>query len=208
MAGSSAIRDLDETLITLLRDSMRNDLAPYNPEQSIVLISPGEVVSGDVRLSLFLYQTSENGYLKNLEMQKIDSSRLVYPPLVLDVMYILTAYPVQGNDPSLSQTAMTMEAHKLLGRAIQVFHDNSVLSGTVLKGSLAINNDELHLTLNPLNLDEMTKVWSTFQGKVWRPSVCYLVTPLMIESTTMMSTQRVVSKEIDYYYSIPKKEDT
>lgn len=203
MAGSSVIRDVDDTLINVLRDNMRADLAPYDPVISIVLISPGEVVGNDVRLSLYMYQITENVHMKNMEIQNIDPGTLTSSPLALDISYILTAYPVQRDGQTL--TDMTMEAHRLLGRAMQVFQDHTILSGTVLKGDLATNNEELHLTLNPLNLDDITKIWNTFQGKVWRPSVCYLVTPVLLESTSKISVQRVVTKEIDYYYRIPKK---
>lgn len=204
MATSSAIKDVDETLINLLRNNMEADLAPNDPVKSIVLISPGEVVGNEVRLSLFLYQITENVHLKNQEMQKIDADTLNYPPIALDISYILTAYPLQSDGQSPTET--TMEAHRLLGRAMQIFHDNTILSGIILQGELAKNNEELHITLNPLNLDDITKIWNTFQGKVWRPSVCYLVTPVMVESTNKMSIQRVVSKETGYHYSIPKRE--
>ncbi len=73
-----------------------------------------------------------------------------------------------------------------------------------MKGSLSENYDEMHITMSHLSLDDITKIWNTFQDKPFRPSVCYLVTPVMIDSTRMMSTQRVVLQEKIYSHIIKK----
>ncbi len=201
MSDYKVIADVGETLITLLRENLK-DLIP-NPNE-IVLISPGEIESNDtVRLSLFLYQVLENIHLKNQEMEKINSARLRYPPLTLDLYYMLTAYPSSIQD----RTERTKDEHMILGRAMQVFNDNSILLGSALKGNLGATGDELHITLNPTSLDDITKIWNTFQGKPFRLSVCYLVTPVNIDSTREMGVQRVVSKETDHDEMEPKREE-
>ena len=163
------------------------------PMDSMVLISPGEIEANDnVRLSLFLYQVVENIHLRNQGMQIIDSNKLKYPPLTLELYYMLTSYSALQN-----KTERTMEEHIILGRAMQVLSDNAIIG---LSGS----NEDLHITLNPISLDDMTKMWTTFQGKPFRPSICYVVTPVMIDSTRDKGIQRVVSKEIGHYYEIPE----
>ncbi|MCX9010217.1 MAG: DUF4255 domain-containing protein [Candidatus Methanoperedens sp.] len=193
MAGNTAIKDVGDTLITLLKDKMK-DL----PDGSIVLGSPGEI-KNDVRISLFLYQVIENIHLKNMEMQQVDLSKQRYPPLIMDLFYMLTSHPSQ------EATDKTLEAHLLLGRAMQILYDNSIVNGSALKGSLAVNREELHITLALTSIEDMTKIWSTFQGKPYKPSACYLVTPVLIDSTRDKSTQRVVSKETGYDEMIPKR---
>jgi len=197
MPDYRVIADAGETLISLLRENL-NDLIP-NPDE-IVLISPGEIESNDtVRLSLFLYQVIENIHLKNQEMEKINSAKLRYPPLVLDLYYMLTSYPSSIQD----RTERTKDEHTILGRAMRVFNDNGILTGSALKGSLATSGEELHITLHPTSLDDITKIWNTFQGKPLRPSACYLVTPVNIDSTREMGVQRVVSKETSQDEMVP-----
>lgn len=177
--SDTAIADVGEVLITLLRDNMGI------PPASIMLISPGEIEANDnVRLSLFLYQVRENAYLRNQEMQQISSTHLKYPPLPLELYYMLTAYPSSG---IADRTERTKEEHGILGKAIQILYDNTMLA----------LDYGLRITLNTMSLDDMTKIWTTFQGKSYRPSACYLVTPVMIESKLEMGMRRVTSKEMD-----------
>ncbi len=50
----------------------------------------------------------------------------------------------------------------------------------------------------------MTKMWTTFPGKPFRSSICYLVTPVMIDSGREITVQRVVSKEAGYNPIVPE----
>jgi len=195
MSDYTAIADVGETLIDLLIGKMK-DLKL--DDSSIMLVSPGEIQASDttIRLSLFLYQVSENVHMRNQELQIFDPATLSYPPITLDLFYMLTSYPSLGNP----DTERTKEEHRILGRAIQVLYENAIIAGTALKGSMSRNYDELHITMNYLSLDDITKIWNTFGNIPFRPSVCYLVTPVMIDSTRMMSTQRVVLQEKNYAY--------
>ncbi len=193
-----AIADIGETLIGLLRDNIQN-----LPWQSIVLASPGEIeAKDDVRLSLFLYQILENVHLKNQDMQIKNSTTLGFPPVVLDLYYMLTSH-ISSSEHDL--TEKTKEEHTILGRAIQVLNENSTLIGSTLKGSLAGSTDEIHIMLTSMNLDDVTKIWTTFQGKPFRTSVCFLVTPVLIDSTREVGVKRVVSKEMNYYRMVPNR---
>lgn len=198
MPDYRAIADIGETLTELLRDNMQ-DLIPRR--QSIVLASPGEIEENDdVRLSLFLYQVLENIHLKNRNMQIKDPKTLVFPPVALDLYYMLTSYPSGVQDIS----ERTKEEHSILGRVIQILNDNAVLTGSVLKGGLARNGHDLHITLSPLSLDDMTKMWTTFPGKTFRSSICCLVTPVIIDTKREITVQRVLSKEAGYNRTVPE----
>lgn len=185
MSDYTAVADVGETLIELLRENMQNLI----PADSIALVSPGEIEGKDnIRLSLFLYHVEENIYLKNQEMEKIGSSVLKAPPLAVDLYYMLTSYPSSGIQ---DRTDRTREEHSILGRAMQILHDNSVLTGSVLKGGLSASDTVLHMIVTSMSLDDMTKIWSTFKEKSFRPSVCYLVTPVKIESLRGKKIKRV-----------------
>lgn len=198
MSDYTAIADVGDTLIELLRDNMKELITK---KESIVLASPGEIeANDDVRLSLFLYQVLENVHLKNQEMQIKNPTTLNFPPIALDLYYMLTSYPSGTQDI----TERTKEEHSILGRAIQIMNNNSILAGSVLKGNLGTNGHELHITLSSLSLDDMTKMWTTFPGKVFRSSICCLVTPVMIDSGREATVQRVVSKETGYNKIVPE----
>lgn len=199
MSDYRAIADVGETLLELLKDNMK-DLIPAD---SIILASPGEIDSKDnVRLSLFLYQIVENAHLKNQEMQVTDPTKVNFPPQILELYYMLTSHVSSGEQ---DKTEKALEEHRVLGRALQVLHDNSILSGSLLKGNLD-TSDELHITLTTPTLDDLTKIWTTFAGRPFRSSVCYVVTPVRIDSGREMSVQRVISKEMDYMQTVKKKE--
>lgn len=184
------IADVGEILITLLKDNMGI------PRDTIMLISPGEIEANDnVRLSLFLYQVIESPYMKNQEMQNIDSAHLKYPPLTLELYYMLTAHPASGIP---DRTERTKEEHGILGKAMRIIYDYSIL---------AFSDYELRITLNPMSLDDMTKIWTTFQDRPFRPSACYLVTPVRIDSERQKSVKRVESKEQQHDIMIPEEEE-
>ena len=188
MASTTAIKDVGETLVNLFKSKMGLD---------IVLGSPGEIKE-ESKLSLFLFQILENIHLKNKEVQQIDSGKLKYPPLPLDLYYMLTAHFPQET------TDKTYDAHLLLGKAMQILHDNAILTVPDLYGSLKNSIDELHISLNPMKLEDITNIWNTFQDKSYKPSVCYVVTPVNIESARPPeAVTRVVSEEIKYVGLVP-----
>lgn len=193
MSDYTVIADVGETLTYLLRESMQGLITPA----SIVLSSPGEFEGQDYpRLSLFLYQVVENAHLKNQERQALNSTTLQYPPLTLDLYYMLTSY---GSPQIADRTDRAIEEHKVLGRAMQVFYDNAIIRGSVLKGSLAGTSEELRLTHHPIPLEELNRLWNSFPDKPYKTSVCYLVTPVRIDATRQMEVRRVVERDSGYH---------
>lgn len=201
MAEYTAIEDVGDTLVTLLRDRM-GDL--ISRDREIALASPGDIGTGDdVRLSLYLYQITENSHLKNTERQVVDPETEQERPLELELYYLVTAHPPQGgNDP----TARTKEQHSVLGRAMQVFHDNPVVGGSQLAGSLA-GEGELRLTQSATSADEILNLWNTFQETPYQPSVSYLATPVSIDSLRKRSTERVRERTLEEYTMLSREGD-
>ncbi len=196
MSDYMAIADVSYTLIDLLRNKMDDLIDP----DSIALVSPEEIEGNDsVRLSLFLFQVIENVHMKNQEMQIINPATLKYPPLILDLVYMLTSYPSSGIQ---DKTERTKEEHSILGRAMQVLHDNSIITNPHLRGCLTDDGQELHISQTPLDLDNMTKIWSTFNNRPFSPSVCYLVANVRIESTREKEAKRVISRKFDRYMKV------
>ncbi len=195
MSDFTVIGDIGETLKKLLKNDPWSGISP-KPE--ITFKSPKEIKNdggNSNKVSLFLYQIIENAYLKNEEAQRIDNSNLRLPPLPLDLLYLVTPYSEDKTQEKI-----------ILGKVMQIFHDNAILSGTVLQGDLSGTDEEIKLLINPISLDDLTKMWSAFQEVSYRLSLTYMVSPVKIDSTRQMSTQRVVSRETNYYYEMPKGE--
>jgi hypothetical protein len=99
-------------------------------------------------------------------------------PLALDLYYLLTAHSGSSN---------LLDAHTALSRAMRVFYDNGILTGSLLRSdnpSTGLTRDSvLRLTLNPISMEDMTRIWSVFPDTPFELSVAYLVTPVVIEST-------------------------
>jgi hypothetical protein len=196
----TAIRDVEETLITLLRNNMADLVTP----PQIALVSPAQQAQGqDIRLSLFLYSIIENQYLKNSENRVLDPTQTAIKPIYVDLYYLLTSYTSDRiNEP----TERTLHARELLGRAMRVFYDNGILSGAALQGGLANTTQELRLTLTPITVEDLTRIWSVFPNNAYQPSVSYLITPVQIDSARTESRQRVIEKELNYDFMVRKPE--
>jgi hypothetical protein len=198
--SDTTIADVEDTLITLLRNEMA-DLVPEG-EQQIVLLSPAEAVGRQVRLTLFLYAVVETPYLKNEPRHIETTTDEEFSPLALDLYYMLTCY---GSE-DIPEHDRSLEAHQVLGRAMRVFYDNGILSGSILRGNLADTREELRISLNPITLEDLTRIWSVFPDTPYRTSVSYVVTPVNIRSTRRVREQRVVAKETDVDRMVPRGE--
>ncbi|RZN35873.1 MAG: DUF4255 domain-containing protein [Methanophagales archaeon ANME-1-THS] len=189
MGEYTAIADVGETLKKLLWGHIKDDPVAKSileSEEQITFSSPEEL-EADKRLSLFLYHVTENAYLKNEELQRINSTRLKYPPLALSLFYLVTPH-----------TQKRENDHILLGKVMQILHDNAILRGSVLQGRLA--GEELRIILNPLSIDELNKIWNVIsKSRPFKLSASYEVTPLRIASLREREVKRVIERHFENY---------
>jgi len=168
------LRDVSRTLVDLLKTNL-TDVAGR-----IALASPKS--AGTNLLTLFLYKVTENPDLKNADhvvVQQPDGSLIERrAPLSLDAYYLLTAHAGEPPDP--------LETHRALSRAMRVFYDNGILQGSLLRAdvpSTGLTADSvLRITLYPITMEDMTRIWSVFPDTPYEISVTYLVTPVAIDS--------------------------
>lgn len=185
--NDQTITDVSRTLVDLLKTNL-TDVAG-----KIALTSPKN--AGSNLLTLFLYKVLENPYLKNEDQEYLPPTldgELVQQrsPLTLDLYYLLSAHP--GQPPDL------LEAHRALSRAMRVFFDHGILRGSLLRAdtpSTGLKADSvLRVTLNPITMEDMTRIWSVFPDTPYEISVTYLVTPVAIESARTLTTAPVVDQ--------------
>ena len=193
MGDYKVVGAVDATLRALLWSRMQNDsdiTSIIGTEQQISFEPPFKIVQDadptPVSLSVFLYRVSENGDMKNRPLQRINNGLLRYPPLSLNLFYLLTP---------LTNTADN--DHMLLSKAMHILYDNAVVKGSELQGGLADAAEELRIILNPMSLEDSSKLWSSFM-RPFRLSVCYEVKVIYIDSEREQETGTVLRKRLEF----------
>ncbi|CAN7737565.1 DUF4255 domain-containing protein [Paenibacillus sp. LjRoot153] len=176
----SVIADVSASLVKLLRENMTPDPIPQ-PEM-IGLASP--VDKGDFYLSLYLYNVRESGNNRQTHMIARGTNEIQFPPMVVDLSYLLTVQ----SPAELSSRAL--DEHRILGRAMQVFYDHSILRGSMTVGTLAEQDEEVRIVMEPFKGESLMNMWN-FSDTPYRLSVAYTVGPVHIDSTRIKTTKRV-----------------
>src|SRR2546423_9845470 len=122
MSNTLAIAAVTATLRSLLE----TEIAHEGGGLRVTTLSPDKANTfgqsdGDGRINLFLYHTQINPAWRNMNLpRQVQPNQAGYPPLGLDLYYLLTAYEKADGDSSVL-------AHRLLGRAMLVVYDHPLL---------------------------------------------------------------------------------
>lgn len=174
----------------VLKDLLTNGLSKQNHVNgSIVTALPPDRIDTENepdQLNLFMYQAKPNQGWRNegYPSRSSQGEQLNNPPLALDLHYFLTAYGAEE-----------LNAEILLGYGMQVFHEIPVLTRNAIRASLASppaslnlssskldeQVEQIKITPEPLNAEEMSKLWTAFQAK-YRTTAAYQVTVVLIQS--------------------------
>ncbi len=126
-------------------------------------------------LVLFLYRMTPNASLRNRE-HRIPSSNPPPPMIVfrdstpLDLYFLLTVGTRAGSEEPLL---------RVLGFAIQALQGDPDLVGA------PVGHETIHLSLEPLTTEEVSRIWALFPTVNYRTSVAYLATPVWIDPPTV-----------------------
>lgn len=152
------------------------------------------------QVNLFLYQTQSNAAWRNMDIPtQVKPGETGLPPLALNLYYMLTTYAQNDDFPEPT-------SHNLLGEAMSVFHDYPILSPEDIKNALPAADvakydlynqiERVKITPQILSLDELSKMWATFQTQ-YRISTAYEVSVVLIESTRQPKTPLPVLSRSD-----------
>lgn len=179
MSNSLAIGAVTATLRNLLERGLIADL----PDAKVTTkpLDKARDNNNGNQINLLLYQMVPNAAWRNMDMpRQVKPGETGQPPLPLDLYYLVTAYGRNDDD---------VLGHRLMGRAMSILHDHPLLGADEIKAALL--NSDLHeqvervrITPQPLSLDEMSKLWTTFQTQ-YRISAAYQVAVVLIESTRL-----------------------
>jgi len=183
MGNEAAIADASDSLLKLLRERLTGLVA----SDHVTLASPAEIeLDTSPWLAVFLYHVALNADLRNLEPERLDAGHVRPAPTALDLLYLLVPYAQKREDEQ-----------KILGRAIQALAADPVLRGSWLQGSLAGSDAQIRVAPHRLTLEEQSRLWNTFANRAFKLSVCYELTPVLIESSLEpVAVAPVVEREL------------
>jgi hypothetical protein len=178
------IRAVSEALRRILWEQFQpdNQIQPIVvSEAAIVFRNPTETARDSAnRLSLWLYQITENEFMKNQPMVPSNGQdRLQFPSLHLNFFYLVTPFAPTGEGD-----------HMLLGKTMQVLYDNATVFLRDRDNDIA---EELRIILCRLTLEELTRIWDALR-EPYRLSVCYQVRVTSIDSQRIPGHARVIER--------------
>lgn len=167
----TALRATSKTLAKFLEARFLADpllTSAFSGAMQVSLITPEEMSNKPQQgLSVWLYRIIRDDQRLNEPPTRISPTELRPAPIPLRLHYLLTAVtdPASG-DPETEQI--------ILGKVIQVFHSHPVLRGADLQAEFGGTDVELRVCLEPMTLDEITRVWEGLEGS-YQLSVSYEV---------------------------------
>jgi hypothetical protein len=185
----------------VLKDLLNNGLVDHDLSAvgnvSISALSPDRLPIGQdekSQINIFLYHVTPNTGWRNqgLPSRDINGGRLTNPPLGLDLHYMVTAY---GKEE--------FHAEALLGYAMQLLHENPVLTRTMINQTLKptlplgvtlppglqlVSTSDLAeqvelIKISPeiLSIEEISKLCAATQAH-YRPTAAYQVSVVLIQA--------------------------
>ena len=203
MSSQLAIAAVTAVLRNLLDNGMV-EAGPAVGAVSVTAVAPDSIKVDDPDfapcLNLFLYRVSPNtGWVNvGLPSYAADGTRRTNPPLALDLHLLLTAYGKSD-----------FQAEILLGYAMSLLHEHPVLDRAAIRralepsplgpsilppafqalsaSDLADQVEAVTVTLEPMDTEEMSRLWSAIQSH-YRPTAAYVASVVLIETTKPTSS--------------------
>jgi hypothetical protein len=161
--------------------------APFTVRgMSVSLQTPKEMLdAGREGVSLWLYRVIRDDQRLNDPQPRLSATTFGPRPLPMRLHYLITPVTTRANlgDPDTEQY--------LLGKVLQTFHTAPLLRGTDLRGEFAGTEAELHVRLEPLEFDQIARVWDVLESS-FQLSVSYEVALVHIDSARGPDTRTPV----------------
>ena len=185
----------------VLKDLLNNGLVDHDLSSagnvSVTALAPDRIVTGTdekSQINIFLYHVTPNIGWRNLGLpsRDVNGARLTNPPLALDLHYLVTAY---GKEE--------FHAEALLGYAMQLLHENPVLTRDMINktlkptlppgvtlptglqlvstSDLADQMELIKIVPQCLSTEEISKLWAATQAR-YRPTAAYQLSVVLIQA--------------------------
>ncbi len=216
MSTALGVASVTHVLKDLLNDGLINNnvVAALGTVVEVTSLPPGQIegTNGNTttQLNLFMYRITPNTGWSNTGYPSRNGKGEILnnPPLALDLHYLLTAF---GESELHSEI--------LLGYGMQILHENPVLVRSAIRTSLSAATaenpggrlpanllslatselaeqiEQIKITNENINLEDMSKLWTAFQTR-YRPCSGYLATVVLIESNRTTNSPLPVQERI------------
>lgn len=206
MSNYSVIYQVSKKLKQVLWDAFQQEPEIRSivgtSDAAIVFLHPSAAArNSSNRLSLWLYQVTENEFVKNQPLQQATNgnSKAQLPPLALNLFYLITPFGAASDtDPTAGEADL-----RLLGKTMQVLYDNAIIYLGDAPNNIA---EELRVVLSQLTLEEQTRVWEALQ-EPYRLSVNYQVRVIHLDSQRSVSLARVAERTVGLTDTVPQPEE-
>ncbi len=213
MSDYLAVAGVSAVLKWVLSDALMSGPATIlGGPSGISALSPDLITTGadeQPQVNLFMYYASRNASYRNVGLPSRDDqgNRLSNPPLALNLHYLVSAYGKNEFDAEI-----------LLGWAMQVLHENPILSRQTIQDklaemvagggpvptelqliattTLASQTEHIKITPESLSNEEISKLWMAFSTH-YRPTTSYQISVVLIQETQpFQSNLRVRHRKI------------
>lgn len=205
---NTSIRGLSLTLRELVTGFLKEDINlrdffdPLRGGTMVVsLLGPEELAASGEGVSLWLYRIERDPETLNRPPRRVAKDTLLHQPLPLKLHYLVV--PVvdttqRPDGPELEQN--------MLGAVLQVLHDHATLRGADLRGDLAGSTQEIHVRLESLDLDQMSRMWEAL-SHAFQLCISYEVAVVPIDSALQPAASVPVDAVLPEYGVITAVED-
>lgn len=188
MPDFGVIADVSATLQSVLTDAL-SVLQPGPPVAQVHDLQ-GNISTNPARITIFLYEVVEDPTARNrprVQGTAPPDLTVQKPPMALILHYMLTPW---GGDRDTE--------HRMLGRAMQVLYDGSIISGPQLQGTTLAGTDQaIKVTLQLLTLEDRARVWYSIQ-KPYHLSVNYEVRLVNLDPIHSKHIRQVRDRSLDF----------
>jgi|SRR5579863_9856510 len=160
----------------------------------------GMEAAGVTGLSMWLYRLIRDEQTLNRPARQVAPNLIRRQPLPVRLHYLMT--PILTG--AASGTPAPESEQLIVGRVLQTFHDEPLITGADLQGSYAGTALELAVRLETLGLDETSRIWEGLE-RSYQLSVSYEVSIVVIASALgALSATPVASVQAEYVVGHPE----
>jgi Pvc16 N-terminal domain len=175
MSDARAIEAVTETLRGIVDAGVKRVMAGA---RAITLPPNNITASQEPQVNVFLYQAEIDGALRNTDPVNVAPGESGQPALPLILHYLITPYAPNADD---------IQAHRLLGAALQAVHSHPVLTPTDLADAAPFSDishqvESVRICWQPLDDKDIYSLWSIFQAP-YRISTAFELRVVLIDST-------------------------
>ncbi len=177
----TALRACTLTLVDFIKGRFLADplLGPFfggGGTMDVRLNTPDEMQENQMEgLSVWLYRIVRDEQRVNAPPIRVSSTLLRPPPLPLCLHYLMTPITSAGSSAGPEREQL------ILGKMLQILNTTPILRGADLSSDFVGTSVELHVRLETMTLEEITRVWEGLEGS-YQLSVSYEVGVVEIES--------------------------